>query len=90
MTEVADAVIARFAAAYPALGENGDFIQRVIGLEEQRFVETFERGLVMLRHDFQPRTLTQAMRQFTLQAKLNSRSKIVNCYTAVPRWQRHN
>ena len=48
MTEVTDAVIARFADAYPALSENGDFIQRVVGLEEDRFSETFERGLSIL------------------------------------------
>ncbi len=48
MTEVAGAVIDRFAAAYPALSENREFIQRVIGLEEERFSETFERGLNIL------------------------------------------
>ena len=44
MTEVADAVIGRFAAAYPALAENQGFIRRVVGLEEDRFAITFERG----------------------------------------------
>ena len=39
MTEVAGAVIDRFAGAYPALSENRDFIQRVVGLEEIQFLD---------------------------------------------------
>ncbi len=50
MTEVASAVIDRFAAAYPALSENRDFIRRVVGIEEERFAETFERGNNILRN----------------------------------------
>ena len=50
MTEVAGAVIDRFAAAYPALDENRDFIRRVVGIEEERFAETFERGNNILRN----------------------------------------
>ena len=50
MTEVASAVIDRFAAAYPALDENRDFIRRVVGLEEEnQFLDTFERGNGILR-----------------------------------------
>ena len=49
MTEVASAVIDRFAAAYPALAENRDFIRRVVRIEEERFAETFERGNNILR-----------------------------------------
>ena len=48
MSEVAGAVIDRFAAAYPALSENHDFIQRVVSLEEERFSLTFQRGLDIL------------------------------------------
>ena len=48
MTEVASAVIDRFAAAYPALDENRDFIQRVVGLEEERFATTFTAGIGIL------------------------------------------
>ena len=48
MTDVAAAVIERFAAAYPALSENREFIQRVIILEEERFGEAFERGIGIL------------------------------------------
>ena len=50
MTDVAAAVIDRFAAAYPALTENRDFIRRVVGIEEERFAETFERGNNILRN----------------------------------------
>ncbi len=49
MTEVTDAVIARFADAYPALGENDGFIRRVVTLEEERFGRTFEQGNGILR-----------------------------------------
>ena len=49
MTDVANAVINRFAAAYPALAENRDFIRRVVRIEEERFAETFERGNNILR-----------------------------------------
>ena len=48
MTEVTDAVIARFADAYPALSENEGFIRRVIRMEEERFGEAFERGIGIL------------------------------------------
>ena len=48
MTEVADAVIARFAAAYPALTENRDFIRRVIGLEETQFLDNIRHGMPLL------------------------------------------
>ena len=48
MTNVTAAVMDRFSAAYPALAENRDFIQRVIAIEEERFALTFERGLNIL------------------------------------------
>ena len=48
MTDVTAAVMDRFSAAYPALAENRDFIQRVIAIEEERFAITFERGLNIL------------------------------------------
>ena len=47
-TEVADAAIQRFQDAYPELSTNRDFIMRVVGLEEERFGETFERGMEIL------------------------------------------
>ena len=48
MTEITDAVIARFAAAYPALGENEGFIRRVVGLEETQFLENIRQGMPLL------------------------------------------
>ncbi len=48
MTEVASAVIDRFAAAYPALSENRDFIQRVVGLEETQFLDNIRHGMPLL------------------------------------------
>ena len=50
MTEVASAVIDRFAAAYPALAENRDFIRRVIELEESRFLNTIRQGMSELQN----------------------------------------
>ena len=44
LTQVAEVVLERFSAVYHELEENHDFILRVIGLEEERFSRTFERG----------------------------------------------
>ena len=44
LTQVAAVVMDNFSAAYPELAENRNFIMRVIGLEEERFGRTFERG----------------------------------------------
>ncbi len=48
MTDVAAAVIDRFAAAYPALSENREFIQRVVGLEETQFLDNIRQGMPLL------------------------------------------
>ena len=48
MNEVADAVIERFAAAYPALTQNREFIQRVVGLEETQFLDNIRHGMPLL------------------------------------------
>ena len=48
LTQVADAAVQRFQHAYPELSTNQDFITRVVGLEEERFAQTFERGLAIL------------------------------------------
>ena len=45
LTQVAEMVLARFGAVYGELSENHDFILRVVGLEEERFGRTFERGM---------------------------------------------
>ncbi len=44
LTQVAEVVLARFSHVYGELSENHDFILRVVGLEEERFSRTFERG----------------------------------------------
>ena len=49
LTQVAEVVLKRFSAVYRELDENGEFILRVIGLEEERFSRTFERGNDILR-----------------------------------------
>ncbi len=49
LTQVAGVVLERFAPVYGELSENHDFILRVVGLEEERFGRTFERGNDILR-----------------------------------------
>ena len=46
--KVADAAVDRFHAAYPELSANRSFIQRVVSLEEERFAQTYERGMGIL------------------------------------------
>ena len=46
--KVADAAVERFHAAYPELSDNRSFIQRVVSLEEERFAQTYERGMGIL------------------------------------------
>ena len=48
LTQVADTAIKRFQQAYPELSSNHDHIIRVVGLEEERFGEAFERGIGIL------------------------------------------
>ena len=47
-TEVAESAVRRFQHVYPELSANRDFIMRVVGLEEDRFSQTFERGIGIL------------------------------------------
>ena len=47
-TEIAESAIQRFQHVYPELSTNRDFIIRVVGLEEDRFSQTFERGIGIL------------------------------------------
>ena len=48
LTEVAESAIQRFQTAYPELKTNREFILKVVALEEERFAQTFERGMVIL------------------------------------------
>ena len=47
-TEIAESAIRRFQDVYPELSANRDFIIRVVQLEEDRFSQTFERGIGIL------------------------------------------
>ena len=51
LTAVAAVVMDNFSAAYPELAENRSFIQRVIGLEEERFGRTIDTGLPILEDE---------------------------------------
>ena len=46
--QIADVAVARFQKAYPELSANRSFIQRVVSLEEERFAQTYERGMGIL------------------------------------------
>jgi len=55
LTQVVEEVIPQFSATYKELSESQDFILRVIGLEEERFSEAFERGIEFLNGMFKYR-----------------------------------
>ena len=57
LSDIAKAVINRFATAYPALSENSDFIRRTISLEEDQYTERIRNGLDNLEDLFT--TLTE-------------------------------
>ena len=46
--QIADSAVDRFQNAYPELSANRSFIQRVVSLEEERFAQTYERGMGIL------------------------------------------
>ena len=46
--QIADSAVDRFQSAYPELSANRSFIQRVVSLEEERFAQTYERGMGIL------------------------------------------
>ncbi len=45
---IADSAVDRFQSAYPELSANRSFIQRVVSQEEERFAQTYERGMGIL------------------------------------------
>ncbi len=59
--EVANVVIAEMGAAYPEIRERRPFIQETIKREEERFLRTLSRGLVLL--DEEVRQVRRARRQ---------------------------
>ena len=46
--EVADTVIKESMSAYPELDEKKDYIKKIIKIEEERFAQTIDNGLVVL------------------------------------------
>ncbi len=48
LCDVADTVIAESKSAYPELEEKKDYIKKIIKIEEERFAETIDNGLVVL------------------------------------------
>ena len=57
LTQVAECVLPLFQQVYRELEENRDFIIRVIRLEEERFGETYDRGIGILNGMVQYRML---------------------------------
>ena len=54
LTKVVEETIPQFSTVYKELLENQEFIQRVIGLEEDRFAEAIQTGLPILEEGFIP------------------------------------
>ena len=57
LTQVAECVLPLFQQVYRELEENRDFILRVVRLEEERFGETYDRGIGILNGMMQYRML---------------------------------
>ena len=51
LTELADVVISQSKDAYPELSEKQDYIKKIISVEEKKFYETIDAGILML-NDF--------------------------------------
>lgn len=49
LSELCDVVIKNSGAAYPELEEKKDYIRKVIKLEEERFIETIDSGIEILK-----------------------------------------
>ncbi len=56
LAQIAEVVIERMGAAYPDLVQRRDFILRVLTLEEERFGQTYERGIAVLNGMIRYRT----------------------------------
>ena len=51
LTELADVVISQSKGAYPELAEKAEYIKKIITIEEKKFYETIDAGMIML-NDF--------------------------------------
>ena len=49
LAQLAEVVVEQMGGAYPELAENREFVLRVLALEEERFGETLERGLLLFK-----------------------------------------
>ncbi len=50
LCEVADTVISENAGAYPELAEKHEYIKKIIGVEEEAFAKTIDKGTELLNH----------------------------------------
>ena len=48
LNKIVDVVIKQMKTGYPELEGNAEYIKKVIGIEEQRFQETLDQGIVLL------------------------------------------
>ncbi len=48
LTEIVESVVDNYGAAYPNLKENKEYIEKIVSLEEERFNETIDSGMVIL------------------------------------------
>jgi alanyl-tRNA synthetase len=64
LSELCDVVIENSGEAYPELKEKKDYIRRVIKLEEERFIETIDSGMEILK-DYITETLDNGSKMLT-------------------------
>ena len=48
LTEIVESVVENYGTAYPNLKENKEYIEKIVSLEEERFNETIDSGMVIL------------------------------------------
>ena len=48
LTEIVESVVENYGEAYPGLKENKEYIEKIVSLEEQRFNETIDSGMLIL------------------------------------------
>ena len=48
LTEIVNSVVENYGDAYPNLKENKEYIEKIVSLEEERFNETIDSGMIIL------------------------------------------
>lgn len=48
LTDIVESVVENYGSAYPNLKENKEYIEKIVSLEEERFNETIDSGMIIL------------------------------------------